>query len=78
MAYSSSPDVHIDPFALYRQPKLAELAKTEKLHPLETQAAAGKLFYVKHDGGNIGCFGYGAGNGMATLDVLAVKGGKSA
>lgn len=41
------------------------------------QATDGGLFYIKlHNGGNIGSFGYGAGNAMATMDGLALAGGK--
>lgn len=41
------------------------------------QATDGGLFYIKlHNGGNVGSFGYGAGNAMATMDGLALAGGK--
>ncbi|KAL7008645.1 hypothetical protein EMMF5_001907 [Cystobasidiomycetes sp. EMM_F5] len=73
-----SPTVEIDNFAFYRQPDLAALAPHAPAHPLEKQADQDNLFYVKHKGGNIGCYGYGAGNGMATLDVLASMGAKPA
>lgn len=42
--------------------------------PTLTQASAGKELPE----GNIGCFGYGAGNAMATMDGLNVAGGRPA
>lgn len=66
-----------DPFATHRHPNLAELVDSSETHPLEAQAAKAGLFYHKsRRGGNIGCYGYGAGSAMSTMDVLAVVGGK--
>ncbi|WOO83131.1 Succinate--CoA ligase [ADP-forming] subunit alpha, mitochondrial [Vanrija pseudolonga] len=75
----SSVQILADDFALPRQPHLASLADAGRIHPLEAQAAAGKLFYHKsRAGGNIGCYGYGAGIALATQDVLVAEGGKPA
>lgn len=75
--HSSSVQILADDFALPRQPHLAPLADANRIHPLEAQAAAGKLFYHKsRAGGNIGCYGYGAGIALATQDVLVAEGGK--
>jgi succinyl-CoA synthetase beta subunit len=68
-----------DPFASHRQPELLSLAESIPPHPLEALAAKAKLFYHKsRRGGNIGCYGYGAGSAMSTMDVLAVVGGRPA
>ena len=73
-------DLHVvaDDFGLYRS-NLKELADAAKVHPLETQAEAGRLFYHKsREGGNIACYGYGAGIAMSTMDALLGAGGKAA
>ncbi|TXT10538.1 hypothetical protein VHUM_02043 [Vanrija humicola] len=75
----SSVQILADDFALPRRPHLAPLADADRIHALEAQAAAGKLFYHKsRQGGNIGCYGYGAGIALATQDVLVAEGGKPA
>lgn len=71
----------LDPFASHRRPDVVPLpiplAETKPAHPLETLASKANLFYHKsRRGGNIGCYGYGAGSAMSTMDVLAVVGGK--
>ncbi len=55
---------------------MQNLADRTQIHPLELQASDAKLFYVKKSGGKIGMYGYGAGVAMATMDALAVAGGK--
>jgi succinyl-CoA synthetase beta subunit len=68
-----------DPFASYRHPTTLALTDSIPPHPLEAQAAKANLFYHKsRRGGNIGCYGYGAGSAMSTMDVLAVVGGTPA
>lgn len=67
--------LYIDPFSKYRQPDLFKLADPSQLNPLEVQASAAGLFYVKHyNGGDVGVYGYGAGVAMATLDALKLFG----
>jgi succinyl-CoA synthetase beta subunit len=66
-----------DDFALYRQPHLESLVDQDRIHPLERQAAKDGLFYHRsRSGGDIGCFGYGAGVAMSTQDALRIAGGK--
>ncbi|PWN28988.1 succinyl-CoA synthetase-like protein [Jaminaea rosea] len=78
----SSPYLEFDDYAVHRMPEdLQELhkAQEEEREPNSAQASDGGLFYIKlHNGGNIGSFGYGAGNAMATMDGLALAGGKPA
>lgn len=67
----------VDDFALHRQPHLESLVDQDRIYPLERQAAKDGLFYHKsRSGGNIGCFGYGAGVAMSTQDALRIAGGK--
>ncbi|HVL99053.1 MAG TPA: ADP-forming succinate--CoA ligase subunit beta [Egibacteraceae bacterium] len=69
--------VTIDNNALFRHPDLAEWAETGGGHPLEREAKARGLQYVKLDG-NIGVMGNGAGLVMSTLDVVHQAGGRPA
>lgn len=49
-----------------------------ELHPLEEMADKAGLVYRKHQGGNVGLFGYGAGMGMGTFDGVVEEGGRPA
>lgn len=72
----SDVSVQVDDFAAYRQPTLKDSEDTSILHPLEVQARKAGLFYHKVEGGgNIGCYGYGAGVAMSTMDALVAAGG---
>jgi succinyl-CoA synthetase beta subunit len=67
----------IDDNALPRQPEYAAWAEPEEANPLEYQAKAEGLTYVKLDG-DVGIIGNGAGLVMTTLDMVARAGGKPA
>ncbi len=67
----------IDDNALPRQPEIASWAEPEEANPLEFEAKAAGLTYVKLDG-NVGIIGNGAGLVMTTLDMVARAGGKPA
>lgn len=67
----------IDDNALYRQPEYASWAEPEEANPLEFEAKAEGLTYVKLDG-DVGIIGNGAGLVMTTLDMVARCGGKPA
>jgi succinyl-CoA synthetase beta subunit len=69
--------VSIDGNALFRHPDLAELEDIEGGDPLEAQAKAQGLQYVKLDG-DVGVIGNGAGLVMSTLDVVSEAGGRAA
>jgi len=62
---------------LYRHPELAEMRDTNEEDPLEVEAGANNLNYVKLDG-NVGCMVNGAGLAMATMDMIKLSGGEPA
>ena len=67
----------IDDNALPRQKEYSAWAEPEEANPLEYQAKAEGLTYVKLDG-DVGIIGNGAGLVMTTLDMVARAGGKPA
>jgi succinyl-CoA synthetase beta subunit len=69
--------VSLDGNALFRHPENAELSDSENEDPIEREAKAQGVQYVKLDG-DIGILGNGAGLVMSTLDVVAQAGGKPA
>jgi len=69
--------VDIDDNALYRHPDLANLRDVSEEDPLEVEASANDLNYVKLDG-NVGCMVNGAGLAMATMDIIKLSGGEPA
>ena len=69
--------INIDGNALYRQPKLQEMADPSPDDEREVLAAHWDLNYVALDG-NIGCMVNGAGLAMGTMDIIQLHGGKPA
>ncbi len=69
--------VDIDENALFRHPELAEMRDVSEEDPLEVEAGANNLNYVKLDG-NVGCMVNGAGLAMATMDIIKLSGGEPA
>ncbi len=69
--------VNLDDNALFRHPDLAEMRDTNEEDPLEVEASANNLNYVKLDG-NVGCMVNGAGLAMATMDLIKLSGGEPA
>ena len=69
--------IQFDDNALFRHPRLEELRDSAEEDPLEVQAAAANLNYVRLDG-NIGCMVNGAGLAMATMDMIQHAGGEPA
>ncbi|TDE16516.1 ADP-forming succinate--CoA ligase subunit beta [Dyadobacter psychrotolerans] len=69
--------VDLDDNALFRHPELAEMRDTNEEDPLEVEAGANNLNYVKLDG-NVGCMVNGAGLAMATMDLIKLSGGDPA
>ena len=69
--------VNLDDNALYRHKDLAELRDITEEDPLEVEAGASGLNYVKLDG-NVGCMVNGAGLAMATMDIIKLSGGEPA
>ncbi|MFC3608956.1 ADP-forming succinate--CoA ligase subunit beta [Stutzerimonas tarimensis] len=69
--------INIDSNALYRQPRLRDMADPSQDDPREAHAAIWELNYVALDG-NIGCMVNGAGLAMGTMDIVNLHGGKPA
>ncbi len=69
--------VNLDDNALYRHPDFIPLRDVTEEDPLEVEASANDLNYVKLDG-NVGCMVNGAGLAMATMDIIKLSGGEPA
>lgn len=69
--------VNIDDNALFRHPDVVELRDTYEESPLEVEASAHSLNYIKLDG-SVGCMVNGAGLAMATMDIIHHCGGSPA
>ncbi|NIM31563.1 MAG: ADP-forming succinate--CoA ligase subunit beta [Pseudomonas stutzeri] len=69
--------INIDSNAIYRQPKLRDMADPSQDDPREAHAAKWELNYVALDG-NIGCMVNGAGLAMGTMDIVKLHGGAPA
>ncbi|MCX7984900.1 MAG: ADP-forming succinate--CoA ligase subunit beta [Bacteroidetes bacterium] len=69
--------VTFDDNALYRHPEYQELRDYYEEEPLEIEASAVNLNYIKLDG-NVGCMVNGAGLAMATMDLIKLAGGSPA
>ncbi len=69
--------VTLDDNALYRHKDFAALRDINEEDPLEVEASASNLNYVKLDG-NVGCMVNGAGLAMATMDIIKLSGGEPA
>jgi succinyl-CoA synthetase beta subunit len=68
--------MNIEDNALYRLPKIREMAGDEGEDPVEAEAARIGVSYVSMDG-NIGCVVNGAGLAMTTMDILHLLGGEA-
>jgi len=69
--------LNLDDNALYRHKDLEVLRDLHEEDPLEVEAHASNLNYVKLDG-NVGCMVNGAGLAMATMDIIKLAGGNPA
>ena len=69
--------MQFDDNALFRHPEVAALRDTTEEDPLEVEAAAHDLAYIKLSG-NVGCIVNGAGLAMATMDVVKLAGASPA
>ncbi len=69
--------VNFDDNALMRHPDYESLRDLDEEEPLETEASAANLNYIKLDG-NVGCMVNGAGLAMATMDMIKLAGGMPA
>jgi succinyl-CoA synthetase beta subunit len=66
-----------DDNALFRHPEIRDLRDTDEEDPLEVEASAHSLNYIKLDG-SVGCMVNGAGLAMATMDIIKHVGGAPA
>ena len=69
--------VTLDGNGLARHPDYAAMRDTSEEDPIEVEATAAHLNYVKLDG-NVGCMVNGAGLAMATMDIIQLSGGEPA
>lgn len=69
--------VNLDDNALFRHKDFIQLRDITEEDPLEVEASANGLNYVKLDG-NVGCMVNGAGLAMATMDIIKLSGGEPA
>jgi succinyl-CoA synthetase beta subunit len=69
--------INFDDNALYRHPEYEALRDIDEEDPLEVEASASNLNYIKLDG-NVGCMVNGAGLAMATMDIIKLAGGMPA
>ncbi|MBF8294530.1 MAG: sucC [Bacteroidetes bacterium] len=69
--------INFDDNALSRHPEFVELRDKDEEDPLEVEASASNLNYIKLDG-NVGCMVNGAGLAMATMDIIKLAGGMPA
>ena len=69
--------INLDDNALFRHPELRDLRDPAEEEPLEVEASAHGLNYIKLPG-NVGCMVNGAGLAMATMDVIQLVGGEPA
>lgn len=69
--------IQFDGNALYRRPHVSNLRDFDEEDPKEVEAAAHGLNYIALDG-NVGCIVNGAGLAMATMDAIALHGGRPA
>jgi succinyl-CoA synthetase beta subunit len=69
--------VTLDGNGLFRHKEYADMRDTSEEDPIEVEAGAAGLNYVKLDG-NVGCMVNGAGLAMATMDIIKLSGGEPA
>ena len=69
--------VTLDDNAMFRHPDYLDYRDEREENPLEVEASAHNLNYVKLDG-NVGCIVNGAGLAMATMDIIKHAGGNPA
>ncbi len=72
--YALDAKMTFDDNALFRHPEIRELRDPDEEDPLEVEASAIGLNYIKLDG-NVGCMVNGAGLAMATMDIIKLEGG---
>jgi succinyl-CoA synthetase beta subunit len=69
--------IGFDDNGIFRHPDIEAMRDLEQEEPAEIEASRLGLSYVKLDG-SIGCMINGAGLGMATMDIIKLRGGEPA
>ncbi len=69
--------MNFDDNAIFRHPDFKDMRDPSEEDPLEVEASAYSLNYIKLDG-TIGCMVNGAGLAMATMDIIKLAGGEPA
>ncbi len=69
--------MNFDSNSLYRHAEVMKLRDLSEEDPMESEASASDLAFIKLDG-NIGCLVNGAGLAMATMDIIKLSGGSPA
>ena len=69
--------VSLDDNSLFRHADYAALRDLSEENPIDVEASAAGLNYVKLDG-NVGCMVNGAGLAMSTMDIIKLSGGEPA
>ncbi len=69
--------MQFDDNAIYRRPHVSNLRDFDEEDPKEVEAGAHGLNYIALEG-NVGCIVNGAGLAMATMDAIALHGGRPA
>jgi len=75
--FAADAKMVIDNSALYRHNGIATLRDTDEEDPMELEAAAHNLNFIRLDG-NVGCMVNGAGLAMATMDMIKQSGASPA
>jgi succinyl-CoA synthetase beta subunit len=75
--YAADAKMVIDNSALFRHSEIASLRDTDEEDPMELEAAAHHLNFIRLDG-NVGCMVNGAGLAMATMDMIKQSGASPA
>ena len=75
--FAADSKVTLEDNALYRHQDYVPLRDVTEENPIEVEAKAADLNYVKLDG-NVGCMVNGAGLAMATMDIIKLSGGEPA
>ncbi|MBC8044577.1 MAG: succinate--CoA ligase subunit beta, partial [Rhizobacter sp.] len=69
--------INFDDNAMFRHKDYESLRDVNEEDPLEVEASASNLNYIKLDG-NVGCMVNGAGLAMGTMDMIKLAGGEPA
>jgi succinyl-CoA synthetase beta subunit len=75
--FAADAKMVVDHSALFRHPDIAAMRDVDEEDPMELEAAAHNLNFIRLDG-NVGCMVNGAGLAMATMDMIKQAGASPA